>query len=56
MLFSMKISDFVRENLTYDLLDLPNGEPSESEIDFMRNNRPPFMGSINREGSLFNRL
>ncbi|WP_305814118.1 super-infection exclusion protein B [Photobacterium leiognathi] len=55
MLFSMKISDFVRENLTNDLLDLPSGEPSHEEIDFLKNNRPPFMNSILREESLFNR-
>lgn len=54
MLFSMKISDFLRENLTFDLLDLPSGEPSNEEIDFLKNNRPPFMNSILREESLFN--
>ncbi|MGL6500770.1 superinfection exclusion B family protein [Aeromonas dhakensis] len=54
MLFSMKISDFVRENLTYDLLDLPSGEPSHQEIEFLKSNRPPFMNSILREESLFN--
>lgn len=54
MLFSMKISDFVRENLTYDLLDLPSGEPSHQEIEFLKGNRPPFMNSILREESLFN--
>jgi hypothetical protein len=54
MLFSMKISDFVREHLTYNLLDLPSGEPSRDEIEFLENNRPPFMKSILREESLFN--
>jgi len=54
MLFSMKISDFVRGNLTYDLLDLPNGEPSQNEIEFLKNNRPSFMHSIQREAWLFN--
>lgn len=54
MLFSMKISGFVRENLTYDLLDLPSGKPSHEEIEFLKNNRPPFMNSILREESLFN--
>lgn len=54
MLFSMKISDFVRENLTFNLLDLPSGKPSHEEIKFLKNNRPPFMNSILREESLFN--
>lgn len=53
MLFSMKISDFVSENLTYDLLDFPSGEPSHDEIEFLKINRPPFMNSILREDSLF---
>jgi len=54
MLFSMKISDFVRKNLTYELLDLPSGQPSNEDIEFLKNNRPPFMGSIFREESIFN--
>lgn len=54
MLFSMKISDFVRENLTYELLDLPSGELSHEEIEFLKKNRPSFMNSIHREESLFN--
>lgn len=53
MLFSMKISDSVRENLTYELLDLPSGEPTPEEMEFLKNNRPRFMNSIHREESLF---
>lgn len=53
MLFSMKISDFVRGQLTYDLLELPTNEPTQREMEFLRDNRPSFMSSIQREESLF---
>ena len=53
MLFSMKIADFVRSNLTYETLDLPSGEPTSEDIDFLRNNRPEFMPSISREDAVF---
>jgi len=53
MLFSMKISDFIREHLTYEIIELPEGQPTEKDIEFLRNNRPEFMSSIEREDSLF---
>lgn len=52
-LFSMKISDFIREHLTYKIIELPKGQPTEKDIEFLRNNRPEFMSSIEREDSLF---
>ena len=55
MLFSMKISNFVKSNLTYELIELPNGEPTKEEIDFLKNNRPIFIQNIKREDSIFNR-
>ena len=54
MLFSMKISDFAREKLNNELLDLPNGQPSEKDLNFLKNNRPSFIALIHREESLFN--
>jgi len=54
MLFSMKISNFIREQLTSELLELPTSQPTQDEIKFLRNNRPSFMSNIHREDSLFN--
>ena len=53
MLFSMKISDFIRKHLTYEIIELPKGKPTEKDIEFLRENRPEFMSSIEREDSLF---
>ena len=52
LLFSMKISDFIRRQLTYDLLELPTNEPTQREMEFLRDNQPSFMSSIEREDSL----
>ncbi|MCK5607444.1 superinfection exclusion B family protein [Candidatus Pacearchaeota archaeon] len=54
MLFSMQISDFIREHLTYELLELPQSQATQTEIEFLRNNRPSFMSSIQEEESIFN--
>lgn len=54
MLFSMKISEHIRKHLTYELLDLPQSQPTPKEIEFLRNNRPEFMSSIQREDSILN--
>lgn len=52
MLFSMKIPDHLRKEITLEMLELPAGEPSEEEIEFLRANRPAFMQSIQREEAL----
>lgn len=54
MLFSMKIAERAEAYITYDLITLPVGEPTEEELHFLRNNRPQFMSSIQREESIFN--
>lgn len=53
MLISMRIADYARQNITLDKIDLPYGEPTNQEMDFLRNNRPDFMSQIMREDSLF---
>jgi len=54
MLFSMQISEYMRKHLTYELVDLPHGQPTQTEIEFLKNSRPSFMSSIQREESIFN--
>ncbi|WP_280545990.1 super-infection exclusion protein B [Halomonas sp. 11-S5] len=49
MLVSMKIPDRLSEEITLEMLDLPTGEPSEEDIEFLKENRPPFTRSIQRE-------
>jgi Super-infection exclusion protein B len=46
MLVSMKIPDRLTEVITPEMLELPVGEPSEQDIEFLRENRPPFTRSI----------
>lgn len=53
MLFSMKISEYIRDQLTYEIIDLPTGAPTERDLEFLRGNRPSFMKSIERERSIF---
>jgi len=53
MLYSMEISNLIREDLIYEIIGMPNGEPTEQEIEFLRSNRPEFMLSIEREELLF---
>jgi len=52
VLVSMKIPDRLREIITLEMLDLPVGEPSEQDIEFLKENRPPFTRSIQREEAL----
>jgi len=54
MLFNMKMSDLVREHLTYEIIELPKGQPTQEDIEFLRQNRPEFISSIEREDSIFN--
>ena len=51
MLMSMKISDHIDMLVTPELLDLPRNAPTQTEIDFIKSNRPSFMTSIEREES-----
>ena len=53
MLTSMKILDFVREKITLDMIDLPIGVPSQQQIAFIRENRPQFMDTLEREQAFF---
>ena len=47
MLINIKISDHARSSLAAHHLDLTSGEPSESEFNFLRQNRPPFVAPLN---------
>lgn len=49
MLMSMKIPDRLRKVITCEMLELPMGEPSEHDIEFLLENRPAFTRSIKRE-------
>jgi len=53
MLFSTKISDTVQKQLATEMIDLPTGQPTQEQIEFLRNNRPDFAASIEREESIF---
>lgn len=53
MLFSMKISDFIRKQLSAEMIDLPVSQPTQEQIEFLRNNRPDFVASIEHEESIF---
>jgi len=55
-LISLKTADEVKPYITYELLDLPNGEPTEEEIQWVRNNRPEFMAGLDRRNDLHYRF
>lgn len=46
MLFSVAKHDDVASHLTFSMLNLPDGEPSEEDIEFVRDNRPEYMPEI----------
>lgn len=55
MLSSMKISEKAKKYIDIEThLELPNREPTHSEIDFINNSRPDFIIKIEREESRFN--
>lgn len=54
MLFSMKIAESAMVHITNELIDFPSGEPTDEDLIFLRDSRPSFISSIQREGSLFN--
>lgn len=49
LLVSMKIPDRLGEDITLEMLELPEDEPSEQDIDFLRENRPSFARFIQRD-------
>ncbi len=56
MLFNYSISNVARENLTYELLELPIGEPSKQEIEQIRINRPSWMLKLESKQRIFDSL
>jgi hypothetical protein len=53
MLFNFSITKVARENLTPEILELPIGEPSEQEIQIIRNARPGWVLKIEENRRLF---
>lgn len=53
MLFNFSIAKVARENLTPEILELPIGEPSEQDIQRIRNGRPSWMLKIEENRRLF---
>lgn len=43
MLFNCSITETARENFTFEILELPVGEPTEKEIEKLRESRPLWM-------------
>lgn len=54
ILFPLKIADDVADQLLWNMIDLSR-EPSDTEIDWVLNNRPDFIPEIQRHMNLFHR-
>lgn len=55
ILFPLKMADDIRGQLTASMIDLPEGEPSKEQIDWVVANRPDFIPEIERHVDLFHR-
>jgi hypothetical protein len=53
MLFNFSITKVARENITFQILDIPLGEPSEQDIQRIRDARPRWMLKIEKNRRLF---
>ena len=53
MILSFKINERAMEHISYDLLDLPKGEPSPEQIEIIRRNRPRWVSELERHMNLF---
>jgi len=53
ILSSLIIVPEVKNQLTHQMLNLPEGDPSESDKEFLRKNRPDFMSEIDHHMDLF---
>jgi hypothetical protein len=49
---TVTINPMVKKYVTTDLLKLPNGEPSQSELNDIKNHRPEFLTSLNYVNNL----
>lgn len=56
LLVSLTISSNIKPHVTNELLNLPNHEPTEQEIQWIRKNRPEFMGELDRRNYLHYRF
>ncbi|WP_157671915.1 superinfection exclusion B family protein [Desulfuromonas soudanensis] len=52
MLIPIKINPLISEHITYQTIDLP-AEPTESDFDWLRDNRPEFLYEIEHHQQLF---
>lgn len=53
MILSFKINEKAMEHITYELLNLPKGEPSPEQIEYIRRNRPRWVAELDRQMNLF---
>ncbi len=53
MLFLVKIADGIQVSI--DMIDLPAGEPTPEEKDFIISNRPDFLPEIEAHNDLFHK-
>jgi hypothetical protein len=51
--FNFSITKVARENITFQILDIPLGEPSEQDIQRIRDARPRWMLKIEKNRRLF---
>lgn len=56
MLFNHAISKIARDNLTSEILELPNGEPSINDIERIQNQRPSWMLTLESKQKLIDGL
>jgi hypothetical protein len=55
LLFPVKLADDIRGQLTAAMVDLPEGEPSKEQVEWVVTNRPDFIPEIERHIDLFHR-
>lgn len=53
---SVTINPLVKKYITSEMLGLPNGKPTEKEIEEIKSNRPIYLNGLNYVDSLLNRL
>ncbi len=56
MLFNYAISETARKQLTLEIVELPSGEPTQQEIERIRNSRPRWMIKLESNRRIFESL
>ena len=54
VLFNCQLSKHINSDKLYSILELPIDEPTPEEINFLQQNRPPFVRSIQKDEERFN--